>query len=63
MNTVAPIQPGERPYRQIGDLAQCAWCGEQASARAKASLTFGQNARRVHSPARRARNRRTRSRV
>jgi hypothetical protein len=30
MNTVAPISPVERHYRQIGDLAKCAWCGERA---------------------------------
>jgi hypothetical protein len=27
MNTVTPIRPVERPYRQIGDPAKCAWCG------------------------------------
>ena len=30
MNTVAPIEPVERPYRQIGDPAKCAWCGGRA---------------------------------
>jgi hypothetical protein len=30
MNTVVPIRPVERPYRQIGDPAKCAWCGERA---------------------------------
>jgi hypothetical protein len=31
MNTITPIKPVERPYRQIGDPARCAWCGERAS--------------------------------
>jgi hypothetical protein len=30
MNTITPIKPVERPYRQIGDPAKCAWCGERA---------------------------------
>ena len=30
MNTVALIRPVERPYRQIGDPAKCARCGERA---------------------------------
>jgi hypothetical protein len=30
MNTITPIRPVERPYRQIGDPARCAWCGERA---------------------------------
>jgi hypothetical protein len=30
MNTITPIRPVERPYRQIGDLAKCAWCGARA---------------------------------
>ena len=30
MNTVAPIRPVERPYRQIGDRAKCVCCGERA---------------------------------
>ena len=30
MNSVTPIRPVDRPYRQIGDPAKCAWCGERA---------------------------------
>ena len=30
MNAVTPTRPVERPYRQIGDPAKCAWCGERA---------------------------------
>jgi hypothetical protein len=30
MNTITPIRPVERPYREIGDPARCAWCGERA---------------------------------
>jgi hypothetical protein len=30
MNSVMPIKPAERPHRQIGDPAKCAWCGERA---------------------------------
>jgi hypothetical protein len=30
VNIVTPIRPVERPYRQIGDPAKCAWCGERA---------------------------------
>ena len=30
MNTITPIRPVERPYRQIGDPAKCAWCGARA---------------------------------
>jgi hypothetical protein len=30
MNTAPPIRPVERPSRQIGDLAKCAWCGAWA---------------------------------
>ena len=29
-NTVAPIRPVERPYRQIGDPTKCVCCGERA---------------------------------
>ena len=27
MNTLVPV---ERPYRQLGDPAKCAWCGDRA---------------------------------
>jgi hypothetical protein len=30
MNSVTPIGPVECSYRQIGDPAKCAWCGERA---------------------------------
>jgi hypothetical protein len=30
LNTAPPIMPVDRPYRQIGDPARCAWCGGRA---------------------------------
>ena len=30
MNTIMPIESAERPYRQIGDPARCAWCGDRS---------------------------------
>jgi hypothetical protein len=30
MNSITPIRTASRPYRQIGDPAKCAWCGERA---------------------------------
>ena len=41
MNTVAPISPVERPYRQIGDPAKCAWCGERARSPSKSMTRRG----------------------
>jgi hypothetical protein len=30
MNTITPIMPVGRHYRQIGDPGRCAWCSERA---------------------------------
>lgn len=30
MNVTTGIRSVDRPYRQIGDPAKCAWCGERA---------------------------------
>jgi ferredoxin len=30
MNSIALIEPAERPYRQIGDPAKCVGCGTRA---------------------------------